>query len=72
MRLQWVRPVVRGRVSRLEIGLAGASLSVMGGLQDELFNFTLQHFALHDVFTDSEIKASCCHERHFPLQILDG
>ena len=36
---------------------AGVSLSVMGGLQDELFNFTLQHFVVHDVFTDSEIKA---------------
>jgi hypothetical protein len=60
MRLEWVRPVVRGRISRLEIGLAGASLSVMGGLQDELFNFTLQHFVLHDVFTDSEIKVCGC------------
>ena len=28
LRLQWVRPIVRGRLSRLEIGLAGASLSV--------------------------------------------
>ena len=60
MRLEWVRPIVRGRISRLEIGLAGASLSVMGGLQDELFNFTLQHFVLHDVFTDSEIKVCWC------------
>ena len=38
--------------------LSGASLSVMGSLQDELFNFSIHKIRLQDVFTDAEVKAS--------------
>lgn len=41
LRLQWVRQVVRGRYMNAELSLAGLGLVVMGGLQDELFNLTI-------------------------------
>ena len=41
VRLQWVRQVVRGRYMNAEMSLAGLGLVVMGGLQDELFNLTI-------------------------------
>lgn len=41
MRLQWERQVVRGQSMRLEVKLEGLGVSVMGGLQDELFNLTM-------------------------------
>lgn len=41
LRLQWVRQVVRGRYMNAELSLAGLGLIVMGGLQDELFNLTI-------------------------------
>ena len=41
MRLQWERQVVRGQSMRVEVHLEGVGVSVMGGLQDELFNLTM-------------------------------
>ncbi|KAL6785838.1 hypothetical protein ACKKBG_A00370 [Auxenochlorella protothecoides x Auxenochlorella symbiontica] len=41
LRMQWQREVVRGKSVKVEVALAGAGLLVMGGLQDELFNVTL-------------------------------
>ena len=41
LRLQWVREVIRGQSQNLEVDLAGMGTSVMGGLQDELFNLTM-------------------------------
>ena len=48
LRLQWVREVIRGQSQNLEVDLAGMGTSVMGGLQDELFNLTMDR-----------LKASC-------------
>jgi hypothetical protein len=39
--VQWQRQEVRGRLMQVEVGLAGLEFSVMGGLQDELFNLTV-------------------------------
>ena len=41
LRFQWQRHVVRGQTINAEVALEGLGLSVMGGLQDELFNLTL-------------------------------
>ena len=41
LRLQWVRQVVRGQYMNAEVSLSGLGLIVMGGLQDELFNLTV-------------------------------
>ncbi len=49
LRLQWVRQVVRGRYMNAEMTLAGLGLVVMGGLQDELFNLTIDR-----------VHVSCC------------
>ncbi len=56
LRLQWVSRVLRGVVTRLEAGLAGVSLSVAGGLQDELLNLTARRLAVTNVMTNSEVK----------------
>ena len=41
VRLQWERQVVRGQSMHMDVGLDGLGVSVMGGLQDELFNLTM-------------------------------
>lgn len=41
LRLQWVTEERRGRALCAEVALAGGALSVVGALQDELFNATL-------------------------------
>ena len=41
VRLQWERQVVRGQSMHMDVSLDGLGVSVMGGLQDELFNLTL-------------------------------
>ena len=56
LRLQWVSRVVRGVVTRLEVGLSGLSLSVAGGLQDELLNLTARQLAVTNVMTTAEFK----------------
>ena len=40
LRLQWKTEAVRGQSMKVEVVMAGLSLVVMGGLQDELFNLT--------------------------------
>ena len=41
LRLQWERQVVRGQSMHMDASLDGLGVSVMGGLQDELFNLTM-------------------------------
>ena len=41
LRLQWERQVVRGQSMHMDASLDGVGVSVMGGLQDELFNLTM-------------------------------
>lgn len=67
LRVQWVPRVVRGVVTRLEAALAGVSLSVSGGLQDELLNLTAYHLALTNVMTTSEFKVTNCAASHMVL-----
>lgn len=43
LRVQWVQEVVRGQSQHVEVNLAGLGTSVMGTLQDELFNITIQN-----------------------------
>ena len=43
VRLQWVMEVMRGQSTHMEVSLEGLATSVMGGLQDELFNLTLDN-----------------------------
>lgn len=43
MRFQWVMEVMRGQSTHMELSLEGLATSVMGGLQDELFNLTLDN-----------------------------
>lgn len=47
---------MRGVVTRLEVGLSGLSLSVAGGLQDELLNLTARQLAVTNVMTTAEFK----------------
>lgn len=47
LRLQWQRQEVRGRLVQVDVALAGLELSVMGGLQDELINLTLDRLEWH-------------------------
>lgn len=47
LRLQWVRQLVRGQYMNAEIDLAGIGMIVMGGLQDELFNLTLDRLKVN-------------------------
>lgn len=51
---------MRGVVARLEVGLAGLSLSVAGGLQDELLNLTARQLSVTNVMTTAEFKVLCC------------
>lgn len=57
LRLQWVRQVVRGRYMNAEMTLAGLGLVVMGGLQDELFNLTIDR--VHVSILPHNAAASC-------------
>ena len=43
LRFQWVLEVMRGQSTHMELSLEGLATSVMGGLQDELFNLTLDN-----------------------------
>ena len=43
VRFQWVMEVMRGQSTHMEVSLEGLATSVMGGLQDELFNLTLDN-----------------------------
>ncbi len=42
LRFQWVKQVQRGQSLHMDVNLKGIGLSVMGGLQDELFNLTIE------------------------------
>ena len=52
VRFQWVMEVMRGQSTHMEVSLEGLATSVMGGLQDELFNLTLDNLqvsSLHNL-----------------------
>lgn len=49
LRLQWQRKIDRGSSTKLEMDLAGAGMMVVGGLQDELFNLTLESLKLESI-----------------------
>lgn len=49
LRLQWQKKVDRGGVTKLDMDLAGAGMMVVGGLQDELFNFTVEKLKFDSV-----------------------
>ena len=59
LRLQWVRQLVRGQYMNAEIDMAGVGVIFMGGLQDELFNLTLDR-----------LKVSYLHSTSFCLMLL--
>lgn len=54
LRLQWQRKVDRGSSTKLEMDLAGAGMMVVGGLQDELFNLTLESIKLESMTASHE------------------
>ena len=54
LRLQWQRQVERGSMTRLNIDLNGAGVMVVGGLQDELFNLTVERVRMDSVTTPHE------------------
>ena len=54
LRLQWQRKVDRGSSIRAEMDLAGAGMMVVGGLQDELFNFTIEKMMIKTTITSQE------------------
>ena len=58
LRLQWVTEERRGRALRCEVALAGAALSVVGALQDELFNATLDRVSVVAERSRAEARSS--------------
>eukprot|EP00887_Chlorella_sp_A99_P007742 scaffold20.g7742.t1 len=60
LRIQWQTEVVRGASVKLEVDLAGTSLLVMGGLQDELFNFTTDAVHVVAVSTCLDMMVRAC------------
>ena len=65
VRLQWVMEVMRGQSTHMEVSLEGLATSVMGGLQDELFNLTLDNlqvsFAPDHVTLTKQWSVACVH-----------
>ena len=49
VRFQWVLEVMRGQSTHMEVSLEGLATSVMGGLQDELFNLTLDNLQVSQI-----------------------
>ncbi len=56
LRLQWQTEVERGSSFKMEIDAAGAGLMVVGGLQDELFNLTVDSAKVSAVRTRLELQ----------------
>ena len=50
LRFQWVMEVMRGQSTHMALSLEGLATSVMGGLQDELFNLTLDKIQVSRTF----------------------
>ncbi len=70
VRFQWVMEVMRGQSTHMELSLEGLATSVMGGLQDELFNLTLDNLQVS--FTSQPLLAmliianfNLCQSMHF-------
>lgn len=55
LRLQWQTEVTRGSSTRVEIDASGAAMLVVGGLQDELFNLTVDSIRVAAVKTRLEL-----------------
>lgn len=58
LRLQWLKENLRGQRTEAEVSLAGFAFSVMGGLQDELFNFTVDKISWSAELTATEAKVT--------------
>lgn len=56
LRLQWQTEIERGSSFKMDIDAAGAGLMVVGGLQDELFNFTVDSAKVSAVRTRLELQ----------------
>ncbi|KAK9815754.1 hypothetical protein WJX72_009012 [[Myrmecia] bisecta] len=70
---EWVRQAERGQHTRVEVDLEGLGVSVMGGLQDELFNLTLDRVSLHGHLTKLEAKmAGSIRRVQLDNQMLDA
>lgn len=54
LRLQWQKQIERGSMTKFNMDLQGAGMMVVGGLQDELFNFTIEKLILDSVTTAQE------------------
>lgn len=54
LRLQWQKKVEPGSRTEFEMDLAGAGMLVVGGLQDELFNFTVERLKVDGCITALE------------------
>lgn len=54
--------VMRGQSTHMELSLEGLATSVMGGLQDELFNLTLDNIQV-SMFFQFDLDA-CVHLAH--------
>jgi hypothetical protein len=56
LRLQWQTELERGSSFKMDIDAAGAGLMVVGGLQDELFNLTMDSAKVSAVRTRLELQ----------------
>ncbi|BDA48868.1 probable vacuolar protein sorting-associated protein 13A at C-terminar half [Coccomyxa sp. Obi] len=73
LRLQWVRQVERGRIMHLDLNMEGLGFSVVGGLQDELFNMTLDQLRIKAERTRAEAKLNGSIQRiQLDNQMLDA
>jgi len=54
LRLQWLKREDRGSKTKVELDLAGAGMMVVGGLQDELFNFTMEKIMIEGTISNQE------------------
>lgn len=58
LRLQWQTESTRGSSMRVEIDACGVGLMVVGGLQDELFNITVENIKTTSIRTRQEMTLS--------------
>ena len=73
LRLQWETEIPRGSSIKLDIDAAGAGLMVVGGLQDELFNLTLDHLKACALRTHLELTFSgSIHKIQLDNQMLNA
>ena len=72
VRFQWVMEVMRGQSTHMEVSLEGLATSVMGGLQDELFNLTLDNLQVSSLPNLGWLCSSFRISTHACLSGLNG